>query len=412
MSLYRLPNELRIPADARSRLERDYTRYAAEELPSTWEQYVQQEYGLDVSSTYAGMPIRNPFGKASGQLSLNVAQVRTDGEAGLGFVILKTVIAQDETGAQMMQDWAIKVTKMLVEEITGKSGEKGFTVTWKGRGWYDTFEAYLKFMRESLDLGTKYQMLIVPSVKYHLPTTEEFKVAEYRYTTRALQEVWNGKHPDQPMPLEKDFSPTLAGSDRSKQKNTILRWLSTVPRLLKESATRPETIRTGLKIMNAMFEDAFQGEMLRTVLDGSVKPDFLILFNRLFDPKKEFDGKVGVAYGGPDLSDRNLQSLDAWLAANGGKRPIEFSASGNICSGRMMVEYALRGATSGQIHTYFQLPNSNYKKTGGSKTQKALHELVFHPKDGLIAAMLHLRETRGIKRFRDILPALSEMPGA
>ncbi len=404
MTPYRLPKNLKISGEARSRLERDYIRYATEELPLTWEQHVQQEYGFDVSSTYAGMPIRNPFGKASGQLSLNVAQVRTDGEAGLGFVILKTVIAQDETGAQMMQDWAIKETKMLVEEITGKSGEKGFTVTWKGRGWYDTFEAYLKFMREALDLGTKYQMLIVPSVKYHLPTTEEFKVSEYRYTTRSLQEVWNGKHPDQPMPLEKDFSPTLAGSDRSKQKDTILRWLSTVPKLLKESATRPETIRTGLKIMNAMFEDAFQGEMLRTVLGGSVKPDFLILFNRLFDPKKEFDGKVGVAYGGPDLSDRNLQSLDSWLAANGGKRPIEFSASGNICSGRMMVEYALRGATSGQIHTYFQLPNSNYKKTGGSKTQKALHELVFHPKDGFVAAMLHLREMRGIKRFCDILP--------
>ena len=405
MSVYRLPPELKIPAEVRSRLERDHARFATDELPLAWEQYVRQEYGLDVSSTYAGMPIRNPLGKASGQLSLNAAQVRTDGEAGLGFVILKTVIAQDETGARMMQDWAIKETKMLVEEITGKSGEKGFTVTWKGRGWSDTFEAYLKFMREALDLGTQYRMLVVPSVKYHLPTTEEFKTVEYHYTTRSLQEAWAGKHPDSPMPLEKDFSPTLAGSDRSRQKDTILRWLSTVPRLLKESATRPENIRTGLKIMNAMFEDAFQVEMLRTILGGPVKPDFLILFNRLFDPKKEFDGKVGVAYGGPDLSERNLRSIDAWLKANDGKRPIEFSASGNICSGRMMVEYALRGATSGQIHTYFQLPSANYKKAAGSKTAKALHELVFHPENGMIAAMLHLREARGITRFLDIFRA-------
>ena len=404
MSVYLLPTDLTIPADDRSRLERDYARYATDALPSAWEDLVRQEYDLDVASTYAGMPIRNPFGKASGQLSLNVAQVRNDGEAGLGFVILKTVIAQDETGAQMMQDWAIKETKMLVEEITGKSGEKGFTVTWKGRGWYDTFDAYLKFMREALDLGSKHGMLIVPSVKYHLPVTEEFKLSEYKFTTRSLQGVWSEKHPDLPMPLEKDFSPTLAGSDRSKQKETILRWLENVPKLLKHSATKPGAIRVGLKLMNTMFKDTFQGEMLRTVLAGPVKPDFLILFNRMFDPKKEFDGKVGVAFGGPDLSDRNFRSLDAWLKEHDGKPPIEFSATGNICSGRMMVEYALRGATSGQIHTYFQLPSTNYKKADGSKTQKAMHELVFHPQNGLVAAMLHLKETRGVKRFLDILP--------
>lgn len=408
MTPYLLPDELKIPADVRARLECDYERFAIQPWPSVWEDYAQEEYGLDVSSTYAGMPIRNPFGKASGQLSLNTAQVRADGEAGLGFVILKTVIAQDETGARMMQDWAIKVTKMAVEEITGKSGEKGYTVTWKGRGWYDTFEAYVKFMAEALDLGAQHRMLIVPSVKYHLPTTEEFKVAEYRYTTRSLQEVWNGRRPGQAMPLEKDFSPTLAGSDRSQQKETILRWLRNVPGLLKESATRPEDIRIGLKIMNAMFEDAFQGEMLRTVLAGPARPDFLILFNRLFDPKKEYDGKVGVAYGGPDLSDRNLRSLDAWLAENGGRRPIEYSATGNINSGRMLVEHALRGATSGQIHTYFQLPNANYKKKEGSKTQKALHELVFHPTHGLLAALSHLRETRNIRRFLDVA---ADQPG-
>jgi dihydroorotate dehydrogenase len=401
MSVYRLPKNLKISPELKSKLDKDFEGFSAKDMPKDWEAYVQTEYGLDVSSTYAGMPIKNPFGKASGQLSLNTAQARTDGEAGLGFVILKTVIAQDETGAQMMQDWAIKETKMLVEEIEGH-GEKGFTVTWKGRGWYDTFDAYLKFMKEALDLGSTHKMLIVPSVKYHLPTSEDFKVSEYQYTTRALQKVWTAKHPELAMPLEKDFSPTLAGSDRSKQKDTILRWLTTVAKLVKESASKPDDVRIGLKMMNAMFEDEFQLEMLRKVLGASVKPDFLILFNRLFNPKKEFDGKVGVAYGGPDLSTRNLKMLDAWLAENSGKPPIEFSSTGNICSGRMMVEYALRGATSGQLHTYFQLPNPQYTKKEGSKTAKALHQLIFHPEDGLIASLLHLREAQGITKFKDL----------
>src|SRR6266699_3317463 len=102
MNVYRLPKELKISSETCSKIERDYLRFAAEALPSSWEEFVRQEYGLDVSSTYAGMPIRNPFGKASGQLSLNVAQVRRDAEDGLGFVILKTIIAEDECGVQSM----------------------------------------------------------------------------------------------------------------------------------------------------------------------------------------------------------------------------------------------------------------------------------------------------------------------
>ena len=66
----------------------------------------------------------------------------------------------------------------------------------------------------------------------------------------------------------------------------------------------------------------------------------------------------------------------------------------------MMIEYALRGATSGQIHTFFQLPKSEYLAEAGSTTQRALHSLVFHPEEGLIAWMAHLAET-GVLQPRD-----------
>lgn len=401
MSVYRLPKILIFSPDFKSKLKKDFENFATKDMPKDWEAYVQAEYGVDVSSTYAGIPIKNPFGKASGQLSLNAAQVRTDGEAGLGFVILKTVIAQDEAGSKVMQEWAINETKMLVQEITG-AGETGFTITWKGRGWYDTFEAYLKLLHDALDLGENFKMLVVPSVKYHLPTSEEFKASEFPYTTQSLQKIWTAKHPQIPMPLEKDFSPTLANPDRSHQKEFLLHNLTHITQLIKKSASKPEDIRVGIKIMNAMLENTFQVEMLRTILSAEVKPDFLILFNRLFDSKKEFEGKIGIDYGGPALSHRNLKVLDAWLEENSGKAPIEFSATGNICSGRMMVEYALRGATSGQLHTYFQLPNPQYPKKEGSKTARALHQLIFQPEDGLIASLLHLRETQGITQFKDL----------
>ena len=70
---------------------------------------------------------------------------------------------------------------------------------------------------------------------------------------------------------------------------------------------------------------------------------------------------------------------------------LPISATGNISSGRIAAEYLLRGASSFQIHTYFQLPSSEYKMETGGKTARALHELYFHPEEGLIAWLLHLR---------------------
>ncbi|MNJ45996.1 hypothetical protein D3C77_411150 [compost metagenome] len=49
-----------------------------------------------------------------------------------------------------------------------------------------------------------------------------------------------------------------------------------------------------------------------------------------------------------------------------------------------------------QMHTMFQKPGSAYKMHTGSKTERALHELYFHPVTGLVAWMLHLREAKEI----------------
>ena len=69
---------------------------------------------------------------------------------------------------------------------------------------------------------------------------------------------------------------------------------------------------------------------------------------------------------------------------------LRWSATGNITTGKMALQYALHGASSFQLHTFFQLPADQYRMTGGSKTEKALHELYFHPETGLIVWMHHL----------------------
>ena len=347
-------------------LDRDFERFKRE-LPRDFPAHVRDTYHIDLSARYLGEPIPHPIGKGSGQLSLNTGQLETDAEAGLAFAVLKTVIAQDAGGAQSMAAWAIHETKMKVERRGA-----GWTVTWKGRGWDRSFDEYLVLVRAARDLNRAGRLLAVPSVQYHLPRLDEpFRDAEYAFTTRALADAWG----DPPLLIEKDFSPTLAGDHLSDEKQQVLRWLREVPTRIRAHGD----VRLAMKLMNARFDDDFQLEMMKAAGDA----DALVVFNRLFDPEH------GVAYGGPELSDRNLRVLARVTPGS-----VELCGTGNVCTGRIVAEYARRGCTSVQLHTFFQLPLEEYTATHGSRTSRALHQLVFHPEHGLIATMLEL-EARG-----------------
>jgi hypothetical protein len=218
-------------------------------------------------------------------------------------------------------------------------------------------------------------------VKYHLPRLDEtFRTEEYRHTTERLAAAWG----HEPLLLEKDFSPTLAGDALSDERQQILRWLREVPEQIRRGTAHP--VRLALKLMNARFDDAFQLQMLEA--GGSA--DALVVFNRLWDDASR------VAYGGHDLSDRNLRVLR--LARDRGAGLPELVASGNVCSGRVLLEYARLGCQSAQLHTFFQLPLSEYPATEGTRPQRALHALVFAPRDGLIAGMLDLEAEGGLER--------------
>jgi len=267
-------------------------------------------------------------------------------------------------------------------------------------------------VRTGRDLTRAGSLLVVPSVKYHLPRLEEpFRDGEYRYTTRLLADAWEAGAP--PLLVEKDFSPTLAGDALAGDRDQIMRWLREVPGRIRAASPRP--VRVAVKLMNARFDDAFQIEMMEACRDA----DALICFNRLFDAQQ------GVAYGGWDLSDRNLRVLETPRARAGSRGSLTPGASpgmslgvpplvgsGNVCSGRMIVEYARRGCESVQLHTFFQLPLSEYPATHGSRTQRALHALLFDPRDGLVAALLALEAAGGLERRNGVLHFLDLAAGA
>ena len=376
-----MPKSLR--AEGGGALERDFERFKRE-VPRDFPAHVRETYGVDLAARYLDAPLPHPIGKGSGQLSLNERQLQEDAAAGLAFVVLKTVIAQDEGGARSMAAWAIHETKMTVERRGAADGRSGWTVTWKGRGWDRSLEDYLGLVRAGRDVTRGGGPLVVPSVKYHLPRlAEPFRDAEYRYTTAQLAAAWG----EPPLLLEKDFSPTLAGDTLARDRAQILRWLREVPQRIR--TVSPVPVRLAVKLMNARFDDAFQVDMMAACAGA----DTLVCFNRLFDDK------LGVAYGGWDLSDRNVRVLDLYRPlppATAPYRPL--TGTGNIGSGRMILEYARRGCESVQLHTFFQLPLSEYPATAGSRTARALHALLFHPRDGLIAGMLALEAAGALAR--------------
>jgi len=354
-------------------LANDFERFKRE-LPRDFPAHVRDVYRINLAARYLDEPLPHPIGKGSGQLSLNVGQLETDAEAGLAFAVLKTVIAQDAAGAQSMAAWAIHESKMNVE----RRGDS-WTVTWKGRGWDRSFDDYLALVRASWDFTASGALLAVPSVKYHLPRLgEPFRDEEYAFTTRALAHAWG----QSPLLLEKDFSPTLAGDRLSDEKAQILRWLREVPQRIRAQAN----VRLAMKLMNARFDDDFQQEMMHAASGA----DTLVVFNRLFDVER------GVAYGGSELSTRNLRVLDR-PSGRPAVRP-SLSGTGNIHSGRLIVEYAIRGCSSVQLHTFFQLPLEEYPATEGSRTQRVLHALIFDPRDGLIAVMLERERANTLHR--------------
>ncbi|NUN93746.1 MAG: hypothetical protein HUU04_08200, partial [Verrucomicrobiae bacterium] len=302
--------------------------------------------------------------------------------------------ARDAAGAAAVQDWRGLESELGWEESNGFP-----SLIWLECGWYDTLEVYGEFFRTALEVAGRRRMPVLPAIHVGVNARGQASPAEARHTVRLLQEIWHGAHPDQPLPLEVEARPETRGFSPARKRRAWLRAHDAVAKLIKEASEHPRYLRVGLKLGGSTFDAAFQAQALARVLDGARAPSFLVLFERLRRFERRLGGRRAVSRGGAELFRRNLAALDLF------GRPIEFSALGDIVTGRRMVEYALRGATSGQMHTIFALPEASYRRRMGTRCERALHELVFHPEHGLVAAMLHVKARTGIARFLDLANA-------
>ena len=125
------------PDPLRVRLAADFERFGRA-WPREFAAHVRDTYRVNLAARYLGERLAHPVGKGSGQLSLSGGQLESDAEAGLAYAVLKTLVAQDETGARSMGAWATREPRMRLERRRAASGRSGWTVTWTGRGWGGT----------------------------------------------------------------------------------------------------------------------------------------------------------------------------------------------------------------------------------------------------------------------------------
>ncbi len=395
-------SEVELDASTLNSLDRDMAN-AVPAKADTVSGYVLEKYGVDLSGRYVSLEIPHPFGKAAGQLSLHERHVSGDRESGLAFTVLKSAVGVTESGQVGIDAWQKSAPKMVAEKRESRDGRDGWTITWKGRGWAKGFDAYVELYANSLNENPGYP--VIPSLMVDV-TNPDRAVEQGEYCIGKLIDVHDNAGSDSEFLIEIDISPTMLLLPDSGDEESVREWVrKSVVAFRHGLAERGKSI---VKLPNADRGPEFQAELVKTALDeGKGSVGGLIVGNRLFDPNATFEGQTGIAYGGYDLSNANLDTLDRMI--EDGIR-TSLIGTGNICSGRIMVEYAVRGCDSGQLHTFFQLPSNAYRapKGHGGKIWRAMRELLFHPDDGLVATLFQLETSGkldrkdGVLRFRDL----------
>ena len=118
--------------------------------------------------------------------------------------------------------------------------------------------------------------------------------------------------------------------------------------------------------------------------------DALVVFNRLWDPE------LAVAFGGFDLSDRNLRVLEAARAQGVSLPPL--TGTGNVSSGRLILEYARPAARASSCTPSSSCHSPSTPPPTAPVPSARSTPCCSSPEDGLIAGMLDLEVEGALER--------------
>lgn len=343
-------------------------RYLAKEKKiNGFEEKIKEIIGIDLSSKYGNIYLKNPILVAPGQMTRTETQIFQIKQANFAGCVLKTVIGEDEEGVCSMLSYRTPST-WLSSVYDRDDKEKKFPIIhWDGKGDTRSLKKYLKFAVDAFKYKER-NFVVIASLLCHLPLPDkEIKKNEWIYTTQKLYEIGARI-------FEIDFCPQLKNEDERIEKENILRWYREIPGIIKSIG---KDIFVFPKLLNLEFGIDFQIEMVKAAIGG--KADGIVVANRIY--KKEY----GSAHGGKELKKRNIKQIKEIKKIF---PDIHISGTGGIYTGVDILDYMEAGAENVQLLSFLMGKTSINFEIEGTKFKKVFYYLLFDEKTGLIPAML------------------------
>ena len=332
-----------------------------------FEEKIKEITGIDLSSRYGNVHLKNPILVAPGQMTRTETQIFQIKQANFAGCVLKSVVGEDGEGVCSMISYRTPST-WLRSVYDRDDKEKKFPIIhWNGKGDTRSLDEYLKFAINAFKYQEK-NFVVIASLLCHLPLPgEEIKKDEWVYTTQKLYEA-GGRI------FEIDFCPQLRKEEERIEKENILRWYREIPGIMKSVG---KDVSVFPKLLNLEFGIDFQLEMVKAAIEG--KSDGVVVANRIF--KKEFN----CTHGGKELKKRNVEQIKEIKKIF---PEIHISGTGGIYSGIDILDYMEAGAENVQLLSFLMGKTSINFEIEGTKFEKVFYYLLFDEKTGLLPCML------------------------
>lgn len=355
--------------DKRKQLQELHEKYSKEHIPSNINEIVEETIGIRLASNYVDIPLANPLLIASGQLTLNLDQIKSARKSGFAGCVLKSVVGEAITGLCSMS-MQRKMPTSIKSYYESEDAHREFPIIhWNGRCDARSLDEYMDFARGAKKKTNDARFVPIASILCHLPLPgDPLKADEWVHTTKRLFDAGYNH-------IEIDFCPFLKGDNYTDNQKNVLDWYRNCTALMK---TVSNEIRVIPKMLNLEWGLDFQVKMAEAAIEGGA--DGLLVANRIF--KSEYNS----GHGGIELRERNLAQVKEIKKCF---PSLKVAATGGVYNGRQAYEYLKAGAECVQLLSFIMgKVNKPFAKAEGNKFEKVFHKLLLDPNDGLVAAII------------------------